>query len=1562
MAKPRFHTFLSHNSEDKPFVQELARKLHEQGFECWLDEWHLVPGEAWQPAIERALAECGTCCVFIGPSGIGPWQNAEMRAAIDRRVNDRDGFRVIPVLLPGTERPQRSELPTFLVATTWVEFRKTLDDKESLHRLTCGIEGKAPGPQPGPESRRAVRPYRGLEAFQPKHAQFFFGRKALTEWLVDDLRRKTESNTQNRFLAIVGASGSGKSSLARAGLVPAMTSGNLEGSDRWPVLICRPGPEPLESIAVALRADATVKEATPAPAELIRQLREDDKTLHLTTRTALHNSPDTDRVVLLVDQFEEIFTQCYDESVRKAAIDNLLYASSVAVGRTVVVLTMRADFYGRCGDYPDLATALSDHQVLVGPMTDEELRDAIERPAQRVGCEFEPGLVDTLIEAVRDQAGALPLLQYTLSELWTRRDGRRLTFAAYQDIGKLHGALEQRANAIYAAFSADERAICQRIFLRLTQLGEGSDDTKRRVPLEELLPADGDVVAVKKVLLQLAKERLLTTEGDPEDNRAVVEVAHEALIHHWPRLREWIELNRDALRIHDRLTMAAREWEDHDRHENYLYPEVRLPEIEEWEAEHGDEMAVFERTYFEASVRYRDKKVKDEELRRQRELDLLREVAESEQERAREQEKRAEAEKTRAEDAERHRQEQLQANARLRRILAVAVAFFFLASISAFIAVDQYRDAQDRFETADTTIDLLLEALGIETMVGTPGIDELLDVALQQSDELGKREEDPKVHAIVNFRKGFVARYRDREGAKALGFYRKALAQLEELGGKESDDPDVLEYLGMTLNESADIAKDELNDFGKAIKNYEAALEVRSKLVDVARPEDARKVDYQRRRANVKMNLSEARLRAGEHTLAQTRKDFEEVQTTREDLLAKAPAARDRTLVLYDRAHGYFLYGSVEEEYGTPSEAFGLYEKALTLYEEVRADLGGALQPRYYAALCNRQLGKLILEQHDVESAIDHYDKALSEMEIVVDFDPNVRDYRHELAWAKLHFGGLLLDEYQDVDTALFHFQSAEKTLHDLVTSGSVEDYEYDWLFARLQVGRAHTQKGEAQKAEVELAKLAKEIRNFTTTDGHRGVDKYQLLLLETLFERARTASHDSDGNTAIVQDFTHALSEVKDFVRDHPNVYEHRAVRGYLDLMNSALSDIAHVYGKANAAEAVDVFAEILTELRMWVSEYPNVVEYQEVLKEALRRLQDVYDQAQRAGDTVTVFNEIVTELRQHVDKHAGSGEVESQLQELLAHALTTFGDLRLTIAFDAHEALKWYSEAEGLLQALGEHNGSRFELCLVQLSIRDANIKAGRREDALKFLRESLPAIEATATAEGAETTVLVDALIGLGDLEMSPGENAQAALKSHLTAEELITGEPQPLDPYLYPYLSRDLCRARSGVARAYRKMGRDQEALAVMYRILSDLPEIKAIGLSTLPKIKDILDVRSDSEVDQYQEVLADILMGVGDLATMSSVHEAVCLQSYQDAETIMNRLTQRRPDNAYYAYKLGLAQVGISDAYKRANRAEEANSKLETLRTRVDEWTNRFRNYTYFATLRESVAQRLMEAE
>lgn len=359
--------------------------------------------------------------------------------------------------------------------------------------------------------------------------------------------------------------------MARAGLIAAVQHDAIPGSSRWPIAILRPGPDPVESLAVAISRAVNVGQGTSALADLIAELQRSEKALHLTTRQSLPENASDIRLVILVDQFEELFTLCCKEELREAFVRNLLYAARVAQGQTLVILTMRADFYAKCALNGELAAAFSDHHVLVGPMSEDELRRAIEQPMQLVGGELEGGLVDLLLRDVRNQAGALPLLQYALLELWQKRDGRRLTVKTYQEIGKLEGALQRRADATLEAPSEQERELCRRTFLRLTQPGEGTEDTKRRASVIELLSLADTSTAEESIIQKLANASLLTTEGDLTNRDAFVELAHEALIRNWPQLRKWIDADRAGLRTRSRLTEAARDWKNGGHDFAYLY-------------------------------------------------------------------------------------------------------------------------------------------------------------------------------------------------------------------------------------------------------------------------------------------------------------------------------------------------------------------------------------------------------------------------------------------------------------------------------------------------------------------------------------------------------------------------------------------------------------------------------------------------------------------------------------------------------------------------------------------------------------------------------------------------------------------------------------------------------------------------------------------------------------------------------------------------------------------------------------------------------------------------------
>jgi hypothetical protein len=309
---------------------------------------------------------------------------------------------------------------------------------------------------------------------------------------------------------------------------------------------------------------------------------------------------------LLVDQFEETFTLCDNEESRIAFIDSLVHPHRILDSPIIVVTTMRADYCGKASAYPQLAAAMSEHQFWVSPMTEEELRQSIEWPARDAGIQLEQGLVEELIKDVdmRNQPGRLPLLQHTLFELWHNRNGDLLTCSAYDSMGRIHGALEQRAELVYATLDDDEKQICRSVFLRLTQPGEGTTDTKRRAAFAELYLRDDEQhrQLVEGVLRRLsaADVRLVIVEGARSETGnlvSFVEVSHEALISHWKRLRDWVNADRSGLRVHRHLTESAWQWFERGGDPSYLYRGQRLKEAQEWADHNTGEVNDLEREF-----------------------------------------------------------------------------------------------------------------------------------------------------------------------------------------------------------------------------------------------------------------------------------------------------------------------------------------------------------------------------------------------------------------------------------------------------------------------------------------------------------------------------------------------------------------------------------------------------------------------------------------------------------------------------------------------------------------------------------------------------------------------------------------------------------------------------------------------------------------------------------------------------------------------------------------------------------------------------------------------------
>jgi DNA-binding SARP family transcriptional activator/WD40 repeat protein len=427
--------------------------------------------------------------------------------------------------------------------------------------------GVLPTPAGHVADTTTICPYKALAQYDAGDADDFFGRESLVGVLIARM-------AGTRLVTVVGPSGSGKSSLLRAGLAPALARGSAPTDPNRVVRVMTPGAHPTHALDVIVSSQTLDGRG--------------------------------DSTVLIVDQFEETFTACHDEMERQRFIATLLD------GEMTVVLGLRSDYVDQCATYPGFAAAIGGGSLLLEPMGPEDLRRAIELPARRGGLVLEPGLVDVVADEVAGRVGALPLLSTALAETWAMREGTTLTIAAYRASGGVGGAVARLAEGLYESLPGPQQAAVRRVFLHLSEPNpNGVRDVRRRVDRTELAP-DTDHVTWAAVDA-LVRHRLLTAD------ETRVELTHEALLRAWPRLRTWLDDDQHNHRFHRRLADAARAWDDGGRDSSELLRAARLAGAEEWADEHSDVMSDLERAYLEES-RARTRRELDDALHARRRL------------------------------------------------------------------------------------------------------------------------------------------------------------------------------------------------------------------------------------------------------------------------------------------------------------------------------------------------------------------------------------------------------------------------------------------------------------------------------------------------------------------------------------------------------------------------------------------------------------------------------------------------------------------------------------------------------------------------------------------------------------------------------------------------------------------------------------------------------------------------------------------------------------------------------------------------------------------------------
>ncbi|MCC5603274.1 nSTAND1 domain-containing NTPase [Nostoc favosum] len=457
-------------------------------------------------------------------------------------------------------------------------------------------------------------PYRGLFAFREEDAHLFFGREEFTANLVKAVKRK-------RFVAVVGASGSGKSSLVFAGLTPKLRQ-NTNGL--WQIIAFRPGKNPFEALAAAL---VNLAQLFPAVClekilglpedstntrllelDLAISLQQNHQSLHIILEKFVQHQFGT-RVLLIADQFEELYTLC-PEAQRQPFLDLLLNAYSFTPAFTIV-LTLRADFYSYALSYRPFSDALQGAVYNLGPMNREELRRVIEQPAKQMQVGLETGLTNQLIDEIDKQPGRLPLLEFALTQLWSKQQNRLLTHQAYQEIGGVEEALANHAEAVYAQLPEADRQRTQQIFIQLVRLGDQTEATRRLATREEIRPENWYLVT------HLASSRLVVTNRNESTAEETVEIVHEALIRSWGRLEHWLLVDGDFLRWREQLRLAIRQWENSGHDRGALLRGKPLIGAQEWQVQRWQELSINEIQFIEHSWELREFEFQQQQRRRQ---------------------------------------------------------------------------------------------------------------------------------------------------------------------------------------------------------------------------------------------------------------------------------------------------------------------------------------------------------------------------------------------------------------------------------------------------------------------------------------------------------------------------------------------------------------------------------------------------------------------------------------------------------------------------------------------------------------------------------------------------------------------------------------------------------------------------------------------------------------------------------------------------------------------------------------------------------------------------------
>lgn len=563
---PSYDVFVSNAAADLEWTNGVLGYALKQAGVRWISESQFAVGTDRAAAIAEAIAASRFLVIVLSPAYVADnWKQFELNL-IDTASVEKRSTRVIPLL------KEQVEIPPTLKRFTSIDFTRADKTPAALTNLFAALNGThAPRQKEKPPC-----PYPGLYAFDETKSEYFFGRQREIDKLVNLLRR-------HNFVAVTGASGSGKSSLVRAGLPPALRESSQFGEGEWNVLLMRPGEQPLTRLR-ALFPKQAADVTSPAP-------------------NAKENSAGAQNILLIVDALEELLTLVRTEPERREFERALL--ELLRLPYVYIAVTVRSDFFMGFGNSL-LRDEMIAHELRLEPLDAEGLREAIREPAHKVKVEIEATLVERLVnDSERDEgASILPLIQETLVRLWdTGLVGRYLPLSAYEKIPNgLHGVLSEHAEQTYAELVTDEKKeYARRIFLQLIQVNAQPPDTRRSLALEKLRARFKNEKSFQETLEHLVHNRLLISDATSEVMNSHVDLAHERLIDKWERLKKWIEADRDGLRLAQTLTQDATEWERHKRASSFLYRGEQLREVKGWADAHEGELNETERAFYKQS-------------------------------------------------------------------------------------------------------------------------------------------------------------------------------------------------------------------------------------------------------------------------------------------------------------------------------------------------------------------------------------------------------------------------------------------------------------------------------------------------------------------------------------------------------------------------------------------------------------------------------------------------------------------------------------------------------------------------------------------------------------------------------------------------------------------------------------------------------------------------------------------------------------------------------------------------------------------------------------------------